>query len=123
MTIIITMAIAITTTMYNINNNDDDDNNNNNNDTNDNNNITDDPQSYYSTAERLVRETPNSFQPNQYHNPNNPEAHYETTGPEIWEQTNGQVTHFVAGAGTGGTIRGVGKFLKEKNNNIQIMVK
>jgi len=82
----------------------------------------DDPQSYYSTAERLVRETPNSFQPNQYHNPNNPEAHYETTGPEIWEQTNGQVTHFVAGAGTGGTISGVGKFLKEKNNNIQIVV-
>ena len=82
----------------------------------------DDPQSYYSTAERLVRETPNSFQPNQYHNPNNPKAHYETTGPEIWEQTNGQVTHFVAGAGTGGTISGVGKFLKEKNNNIQIVV-
>ena len=82
----------------------------------------DDPQSYYSTAERLVRETPNSFQPNQYHNPNNPKAHYETTGPEIWKQTNGQITHFVAGAGTGGTISGVGKFLKEKNKEIQIVV-
>ena len=82
----------------------------------------DDPRSYYSTAERLVRETPNSFQPNQYHNPNNPKAHYETTGPEIWKQTNGQITHFVAGAGTGGTISGVGKFLKEKNKDIQIVV-
>ena len=82
----------------------------------------DDPQSYYSTAERLVKETPNSFQPNQYHNPNNPKAHYETTGPEIWKQTNGQITHFVAGAGTGGTISGVGKFLKEKNKDIQIVV-
>ena len=82
----------------------------------------DDPRSYYSTAERLVRETPNSFQPNQYHNPNNPKAHYETTGPEILKQTNGQITHFVAGAGTGGTISGVGKFLKEKNKDIQIVV-
>ena len=82
----------------------------------------DDPRSYYSTAERLVRETPNAFQPNQYHNPNNPKAHYETTGPEIWEQTKGQITHFVAGAGTGGTISGVGKFLKEKNKDIQIVV-
>ena len=82
----------------------------------------DDPQSYYSTAERLVKETPNSFQPNQYHNPNNPKAHYETTGPEIWKQTNGLITHFVAGAGTGGTISGVGKFLKEKNKDIQIVV-
>ena len=82
----------------------------------------DDPNSYYSTAERLVRETPNSFQPNQYHNPNNPQAHYETTGPEIWKQTNGEITHFVAGAGTGGTISGVGKFLKEMNKDIQIVV-
>ena len=82
----------------------------------------DDPRSYYSTAERLVKETPNAFQPNQYHNPNNPRAHYETTGPEIWEQTKGRITHFVAGAGTGGTISGVGKFLKEKNKDIQIVV-
>ena len=82
----------------------------------------DDPNSYYSTAERLVKETPNAFQPNQYHNPNNPKAHYETTGPEIWEQTNGEITHFVAGAGTGGTISGVGKFLKEMNKDIQIVV-
>ena len=82
----------------------------------------DDPRSYYSTAERLVKETPNAFQPNQYHNPNNPRAHYETTGPEIWEQTKGRITHFVAGAGTGGTISGVGKFLKEKNKAIQIVV-
>ena len=82
----------------------------------------DDPRSYYSTAERLVKETPNAFQPNQYHNPNNPRAHLETTGPDIWEQTKGRITHFVAGAGTGGTISGVGKFLKEKNKAIQIVV-
>jgi cystathionine beta-synthase len=79
------------------------------------------PDSYYSTAERLTKETPNSFRPDQYSNPNNPRAHYETTGPEIWEQTKGRVTHFVAGAGTGGTISGVGKFLKEKNSNIRII--
>ena len=79
------------------------------------------PDSYYSTAERLTRETPNSFRPDQYSNPNNPRAHYETTGPEIWEQTRGRVTHFVAGAGTGGTISGVGKYLKEKNPEIQII--
>ena len=66
----------------------------------------DHPDSYYSTAERLTKETPNSFRPDQYSNPNNPRAHYETTGPEIWEQTKGHVTHFVAGAGTGGTISG-----------------
>jgi len=79
------------------------------------------PDSYYSTAERLTKETPNSFRPDQYSNPNNPRAHYETTGPEIWEQTKGRVTHFVAGAGTGGTISGVGKYLKEKNPNIRII--
>ena len=81
----------------------------------------DDPRSYYSTAERLATETPGAFRPNQYANPVNPLSHYETTGPEIWEQTNGQVTHFVAGAGTGGTLCGVGKYLKEKNPNIQII--
>lgn len=80
-----------------------------------------DPTSYYSTAERLVRETPNAFRPNQYANPANPQAHYDTTGPEIWRQTDGTVTHFVAGAGTGGTISGVGRYLKEQNPNIQIV--
>jgi cystathionine beta-synthase len=75
----------------------------------------DSPESYYSVADRLTREVPNAFQPNQYFNPMNPRTHYETTGPEIWEQTAGQVTHFVAGVGTGGTISGVAKFLKEHN--------
>ena len=79
------------------------------------------PDSYYSTAERLTRETPNAFRPDQYSNPNNPRAHYETTGPEIWEQTKGRVTHFVAGAGTGGTISGVGKYLKEMNPSIRVI--
>ncbi len=81
----------------------------------------DDPRSYYSTAERLANETPNAFRPNQYANPVNPISHYSTTGPEIWEQTGGKVTHFVAGAGTGGTLCGVGKFLKEKNPDIQVI--
>ncbi len=81
----------------------------------------DHPDSYYSTAERLTKETPNSFRPDQYSNPNNPLAHYQTTGPEIWEQTRGHVTHFVAGAGTGGTISGVGKFLKEQNPAIRVI--
>ena len=81
----------------------------------------DDPRSYYSTAERLAKETPNAFRPNQYANPVNPISHYATTGPEIWEQTGGKVTHFVAGAGTGGTLCGVGKYLKEKNPDIQII--
>lgn len=80
-----------------------------------------DPSSYYSTAERLVAETPNAFRPNQYDNPWNPQAHYDTTGPEIWRQTDGKITHFVAGAGTGGTISGVGRYLKEQNPDIQIV--
>jgi cystathionine beta-synthase len=79
------------------------------------------PDSYYSTAERLTRETPNSFRPDQYSNPANPRAHYETTGPEIWRQTAGHVTHFVAGAGTGGTISGVGRYLKEQNPAIRVV--
>ncbi len=81
----------------------------------------DDPNSYYSTAERLVREIPGAYRPNQYHNSENPQAHYDTTGPEIWRQTDGRVTHFVAGAGTGGTITGVGRFLKEQNPAVQIV--
>ncbi len=80
-----------------------------------------DPASYYSTAERLVKETPNAFRPNQYANPANPAAHYATTGPEIWNQTDGRITHFVAGAGTGGTISGVGRYLKEQNPDVQIV--
>ncbi len=84
--------------------------------------LPDDPDSYYSTAERIMRETPNAFRPNQYHNPHNPRAHYETTGPELWEQTRGRITHFVAGAGTGGTITGVGRYLKERNPDIRIVV-
>jgi cystathionine beta-synthase len=79
------------------------------------------PDSYYSTAERLTKETPNSFRPDQYSNPNNPRAHYETTGPEIYAQTKGRVTHFVAGAGTGGTISGVGRYLKEQNPSIRVI--
>ena len=81
----------------------------------------DSPESYSSVADRLTREVPNAFQPNQYFNPMNPRTHYETTGPEIWEQTGGQVTHFVAGVGTGGTISGVAKFLKERNPAIQVI--
>jgi len=81
----------------------------------------DHPDSYYSTAERLTKETPNAFRPDQYSNPNNPRAHYETTGPEIWSQTKGRVTHFVAGAGTGGTISGVGRFLKEQNPEVKVL--
>src|SRR3954469_9726910 len=71
------------------------------------------PESYYSVSDRLAREIPGAFKPNQYSNPNGPLSHYETTGPEIWEQTEGRITHFVAGVGTGGTISGVGKYLKE----------
>ena len=79
------------------------------------------PQSYYSVADRLTREIPGAFQPNQYFNPRNPEAHYRTTGPEIWRQTEGRVTVFVAGVGTGGTISGVGRYLKEQNPSIRIV--
>lgn len=78
------------------------------------------PDSYYSVAERMHKETPNSVWCNQYDNLANREAHYETTGPEIWEQTEGKITHFVVGVGTGGTISGVAKYLKEKNPNIKI---
>jgi len=79
-----------------------------------------DPKSYYSTSKRIAEETPNAWYANQYDNPSNAKAHYETTGPEIWEQTEGKITHFVVGVGTGGTISGVGKFLKEKNPSIKI---
>lgn len=79
-----------------------------------------DPRSYYSVAARLNKEIPNSFYPNQYDNLSNRQAHYEQTGPEIWEQTDGKITHLVVGAGTGGTITGTGKFLKEKNPNIKV---
>ncbi|MGZ6870008.1 MAG: PLP-dependent cysteine synthase family protein, partial [Frankiaceae bacterium] len=72
----------------------------------------DDPRSYYSVAHQLVRDTPGAWSPDQYSNMANPQAHYEMTGPEIWAQTDGRVTHFVAGIGTGGTITGVGRYLK-----------
>jgi cystathionine beta-synthase len=79
------------------------------------------PESYTEVAKRVVRETPNSILANQYYNPKNPEAHYKTTGPEIWEQTGGQIDYFVCAIGTGGTISGVGRFLKEKNPNIKVI--
>src|ERR1700741_628893 len=79
-----------------------------------------DPRSYYSVSSRLEREVPNSWKANQYDNPSNAAAHYEQTGPEIWEQTGGKITHLVCGVGTGGTISGVGKFLKEKNPKIKV---
>ena len=79
-----------------------------------------DPRSYYSTSKRIAEETDNSWYVNQYDNLSNTEAHYQTTGPEIWEQTAGKITHFVVGVGTGGTISGVGKYLKEKNSKIKI---
>ncbi|MDX1420472.1 MAG: pyridoxal-phosphate dependent enzyme [Rubricoccaceae bacterium] len=79
----------------------------------------DDPRSYYSVAARLSREIPNSFYPNQYDHPANTEAHYQTTGPELWAQTDGRITHFIAGAGTGGTISGTTKYLKEQNPDLK----
>ncbi|RLV55309.1 cystathionine beta-synthase [Aeromicrobium phragmitis] len=79
------------------------------------------PDSYYSVSDRLVRETPGAWKPDQYSNPAGPESHYETTGPEIWKDTDGTVTHFVAGVGTGGTITGVGRFLKEQNPQIRVI--
>jgi cystathionine beta-synthase len=81
----------------------------------------DDPRSYYSVAKRLVEETPNAILANQYHNPINPLSHYETTGPEIWRQTKGRITHFVAGMGTGGTITGTGRYLKERNPQLTVI--
>ena len=79
-----------------------------------------DPRSYYSVSSRLVNEIPNAWKPNQYDNLSNSQAHYEQTGPEIWEQTEGKITHLVVGVGTGGTICGTGKYLKEKNPNVKI---
>jgi|TARA_B110000908_G_C10260411_1_gene458797 cystathionine beta-synthase len=79
-----------------------------------------DPRSYYSVSKRLAEETPNAWYVNQYDNPSNTLAHYEQTGPEIWEQTEGRITHFVVGVGTGGTVSGVGKYLKEQNPDIKI---
>jgi cystathionine beta-synthase len=80
-----------------------------------------DPRSYYSVSSRLEREVPNSWKPNQYDNLSNSQAHYEQTAPEIWEQTEGKITHLVAGVGTGGTISGIARYLKEKNPNIKII--
>ncbi len=79
------------------------------------------PESYYSVAQRLAETTPGAFRPNQYANPHNPEAHVRSTGPEIWEQTGGRITHFVCGVGTGGTIAGVGRYLKSRNPAVQVI--
>ena len=81
----------------------------------------DSPQSYYRVADRLTQEIPGAFQPNQYSNPANPEAHYLSTGPELWRQSGGRITHFVCGVGTGGTITGVARYLKERNPNIEVI--
>jgi cystathionine beta-synthase len=81
----------------------------------------DSPDHYVNTARRIAQETPNSLFVFQYGNPANPEAHYRTTGPELWEQTQGRITHFVAGVGTGGTISGTGRYLKEKNQKIRVI--
>jgi cystathionine beta-synthase len=80
-----------------------------------------DPESYHSVALRIHKETPNSFMPNQYYNPDNALGHYTLLGPEIWQQTKGKITHFFAAAGTGGTVSGAGKYLKEKNSNIKVI--
>ena len=82
----------------------------------------DDPRSYYSVAKKIGDETPNSWYVNQYDNLSNSKAHYLSTGPEIWDQTNGKITHFVVGVGTGGTISGVGKFLKETGHHMMCCV-
>src|SRR5919112_888609 len=79
------------------------------------------PQSYYRVADRLAAEIPGAFQPNQYFNMANPQAHYESTGPELWEQTGGRITHLVVGVGTGGTITGVGRYLREQNPGVAIV--
>ncbi len=81
----------------------------------------DDPRSYYSVARKLAKEIPNAYYPNQYDNPENPRAHYLTTGPEIWEDTDGRITHFVIGLGTGGTVTGVARYLKEKNPSVKVI--
>jgi cystathionine beta-synthase len=81
----------------------------------------DHPDSYYSVSDRLARERPGAWKPDQYHNPNNPQAQYDTTGPEIWRQTAGRITHFVCGVGTGGTITGIGRYLKEQDPGIQVV--
>ena len=79
------------------------------------------PQSYYRVADRLTEEIPGAFQPNQYRNPANPQTHYETTGPELWRQTGGQLTHLVVGVGTGGTITGMARYLREQNPDIEVI--
>ncbi|HEX7172074.1 MAG TPA: pyridoxal-phosphate dependent enzyme [Candidatus Limnocylindria bacterium] len=81
----------------------------------------DDERSYYRVADRLARETPGGWKPDQYHNDSNPQAHYDTTGPEIWEATRGRVTHLVVALGTGGTVSGIGRYLKERNPAIQVV--